>query len=441
MARGVVIVLIAISCVSVTGGSALWNRQAHLQQRGSGARRGSLLSQKARALRSVQTYFHCLMVRGGGPVEMQVDDQGDLSADEPNAGLVATELRGVESGGFEDETSTQDASQASALRSEARAISAFSPMPQAPVNDGPVSFNSSAKVTDAPIYPPRPGGAASAGEPLEEAVPPAAETEEQETAAPLEDNKDLLDDTEDLPNETQTITWQDEIQVHAPPDYLPPKAKPHPKTKNATGAAQNPTHARGNASAAVAGARQLRLKVSGGRAVPRKSLATTAASVAVSKEKAEEAKEKADAAEQAAELKSLRAENAAYAQANAAYGQRIREMVREAKKKKKSKMSGSAPASTSARSRPKGWDQCLQFTRQMKRRGVTGTELIKVWKGSCTPAIRENRASERYKLMCNSFGGALQPFAAQIDYNIDDLCDAVLAVFHDVTAVDAKPTR
>jgi len=88
--------------------------------------------------------------------------------------------------------------------------------------------------------------------------------------------------------------------------------------------------------------------------------------------------------------------------------------------------------------RPKGWDQCLKFARYVKSQDVTGVELIRVWKSTCEPAVQSGSATERYRLMCNSLGGAVEPFAAQLDYNVENLCDSVLAVFHDVTAVDAK---
>jgi len=88
--------------------------------------------------------------------------------------------------------------------------------------------------------------------------------------------------------------------------------------------------------------------------------------------------------------------------------------------------------------RPKGWDQCLKFARYIKSQDVTGVELVRVWKSTCEPAVQAGSATERYRLMCNSLGGAVEPFAAQLDYNVENLCDSVLAVFHDVTAVDAK---
>merc|ERR1719454_752166 len=88
--------------------------------------------------------------------------------------------------------------------------------------------------------------------------------------------------------------------------------------------------------------------------------------------------------------------------------------------------------------KPKGWDQCLKFARYVKAQEVTGVELVRTWKSTCEPAVQSGRATERYKLMCNSLSGVVEPYAAQIDYNVEQLCDAVLAVFHDVTAVDAS---
>mmetsp|Transcript_15919 Transcript_15919/g.34458 ORF Transcript_15919/g.34458 Transcript_15919/m.34458 type:complete len:149 (+) Transcript_15919:138-584(+) len=88
-------------------------------------------------------------------------------------------------------------------------------------------------------------------------------------------------------------------------------------------------------------------------------------------------------------------------------------------------------------SKPKGWDQCLHFARYVKEKEVSGIEMIKTWQATCQPAVRSGRATERYRLMCNSMAGAVEPFASQVDYNIEQLCDTVLALFHDLTAADA----
>merc|ERR1719463_709125 len=96
--------------------------------------------------------------------------------------------------------------------------------------------------------------------------------------------------------------------------------------------------------------------------------------------------------------------------------------------------SASASARVEALVRPKGWDQCVNFARYVKENQVTGIELVRVWKGTCEPAVHSGRASDRYRLMCDSLGGAVEPYAARVDYDVQQLCDSVLAVFHDVTA-------
>jgi len=96
-----------------------------------------------------------------------------------------------------------------------------------------------------------------------------------------------------------------------------------------------------------------------------------------------------------------------------------------------------APATAGVIQRPKGWDQCMHFARYVKSKQVTGPELVRTWKGTCEPAVQSGRATERYRLMCNSLGGAVEPFASQVDYNVEQLCDTVLVLFHELTAADS----
>mmetsp|Transcript_67480 Transcript_67480/g.133137 ORF Transcript_67480/g.133137 Transcript_67480/m.133137 type:complete len:284 (-) Transcript_67480:53-904(-) len=96
-----------------------------------------------------------------------------------------------------------------------------------------------------------------------------------------------------------------------------------------------------------------------------------------------------------------------------------------------------APAAAGVIQRPKGWDQCMHFARYVKSKQVTGPELVRTWKGTCEPAVQSGRATERYRLMCNSLGGAVEPFASQVDYNVEQLCDTVLVLFHELTAADS----
>lgn len=104
-------------------------------------------------------------------------------------------------------------------------------------------------------------------------------------------------------------------------------------------------------------------------------------------------------------------------------------------------MSSMTPAVVSssksmAVTRPKGWDQCLKFARYIKAQDVVGVELIRTWRSTCQPAVQSGAATERYRLMCNALTGAVEPYAAQADYDVEQLCDSVLAVFHDVTGTD-----
>jgi len=108
------------------------------------------------------------------------------------------------------------------------------------------------------------------------------------------------------------------------------------------------------------------------------------------------------------------------------------------KAKMMTKSESGSGAASSGIAKPKGWDQCLKFARFVKTKDVTGVELVRTWKSTCEPAVQSGRATERYKLMCNSLSGVVEPYAAQIDYDVEQLCDSVLAVFHDVTAVDVK---
>lgn len=326
-----------------------------------------------------------------------VFDGADSDLPDPNAdaGIVDTSQGLVRATGvFKDEESTQAAASAASLRKEANSVAAFSPV--RPSAGSPHGTNRRP--------PPR------MPEPLDEAEPPTEDTQEvsqEADDAPVTAGEDL--DAPATTDEAEAITWQDELQVGARPPLAQPAtrtASPRTKAKAALSMvvprkgprvsrrpqAPHATRVRKGAGAR-AGASAPQVREASGAFRPQQSLASRVATV----------------------------------------------MSVPAPKKKK--VNSDPPPSTSARTRPKGWDQCLRFTRNIKARGVTGTELVKVWQGTCTPAIDAGQATQRFQLMCNSLGGALEPFAAQIDYNVGDLCEAVLAVFHDVTAVDAKPVR
>mmetsp|Transcript_22963 Transcript_22963/g.51964 ORF Transcript_22963/g.51964 Transcript_22963/m.51964 type:complete len:104 (+) Transcript_22963:692-1003(+) len=77
----------------------------------------------------------------------------------------------------------------------------------------------------------------------------------------------------------------------------------------------------------------------------------------------------------------------------------------------------------------------------VRRAAIVAGSILPCHRATCESALKSGHATERYRLMCTSLQGVLQPFAAQSDYSIDQLCDSVLAVFHDVTAVDVEQAR
>lgn len=86
--------------------------------------------------------------------------------------------------------------------------------------------------------------------------------------------------------------------------------------------------------------------------------------------------------------------------------------------------------------RPKGWDQCLKFAKYTKEEGYKGVALVRVWKSLCEPSMLAGSATERYRLMCVTLGKAVEKYAVMPSWTEEDICDSVLATFHDIVAVD-----
>lgn len=91
--------------------------------------------------------------------------------------------------------------------------------------------------------------------------------------------------------------------------------------------------------------------------------------------------------------------------------------------------------------RPKGWENCLKFAKYTKEEGYKGVALVRVWKSTCEPGMLAGSATERYRLMCVSLGKAVEKFAVKPDWGLEEMCDSVLATFHDITAVDTPFDR
>lgn len=83
-------------------------------------------------------------------------------------------------------------------------------------------------------------------------------------------------------------------------------------------------------------------------------------------------------------------------------------------------------------------DQCLQYADWVRNQGVQGTDFVRLWTDTCTPAVSEGTATPRYVEMCSSLGGAVASFAESKDWKSEDVCKAVLQNFAD-SEVGATP--
>lgn len=91
--------------------------------------------------------------------------------------------------------------------------------------------------------------------------------------------------------------------------------------------------------------------------------------------------------------------------------------------------------------RPKGWEMCLKFAKYAMDEGYKGVALVRVWKSTCEPSMLAGSATERYRMMCISLGRAVEKYAVMPTYRVEDICDSVLATFHDISAVDTPFDR
>lgn len=81
--------------------------------------------------------------------------------------------------------------------------------------------------------------------------------------------------------------------------------------------------------------------------------------------------------------------------------------------------------------------QCMAFAGWVKGQGSTGPDLVRIWKGTCMPAVMAGTASPAYGNMCNALGTAVSKFAVR-PWAPSDMCQAVLQVFKE-SGVGASP--
>jgi len=83
--------------------------------------------------------------------------------------------------------------------------------------------------------------------------------------------------------------------------------------------------------------------------------------------------------------------------------------------------------------------QCMAFAGWVKSQGSTGPDLVRIWKGTCMPAVMAGDAPPAYGNMCNALGTAVQKFAVR-PWAPADMCQAVLQVFKE-SGVGGSPLR
>jgi len=97
----------------------------------------------------------------------------------------------------------------------------------------------------------------------------------------------------------------------------------------------------------------------------------------------------------------------------------------------------SAVAQEQAPGNDKMMAQCMTFAGWVKGQGSTGPDLVRIWKGTCMPSVTAGTAPPNYVNMCNALGTAVSKFAVR-PWAPADLCQAVMAVFHE-SGVGATP--
>jgi len=83
----------------------------------------------------------------------------------------------------------------------------------------------------------------------------------------------------------------------------------------------------------------------------------------------------------------------------------------------------------SAASRMK--QQCTSYASYLSGKMISGPELIRVWKGTCSPAVQSGDATEAFNVMCNVLGSAVEEFATKPTWDAAAVCDAVLKTFNE----------
>jgi len=82
--------------------------------------------------------------------------------------------------------------------------------------------------------------------------------------------------------------------------------------------------------------------------------------------------------------------------------------------------------------------QCLEFAAWVKVQATQTKDVVRLWKGTCTPAIKAGGASAQYISMCENLGGALSKFAEDPNWTPEAACKVVLTTFRE-SGVGSSP--
>lgn len=75
--------------------------------------------------------------------------------------------------------------------------------------------------------------------------------------------------------------------------------------------------------------------------------------------------------------------------------------------------------------------QCMAFAEYLRAQDVFGPELVRMWQGTCVPALKAGEANPAYTKMCDAIPGALDKYVGKKKWPTDKVCDAVLRIFNE----------
>lgn len=82
--------------------------------------------------------------------------------------------------------------------------------------------------------------------------------------------------------------------------------------------------------------------------------------------------------------------------------------------------------------------QCINFASWVKNQGGDGNEVVRLFRGTCAPAVVAGVATNEYASMCDTMTGAVTKFAKDPNWSPVSVCQAVLRTFRE-SGVGSSP--